>query len=103
MGSVLQAEQAVPATLIRPQPTADFCDENPSALVLQNGFISCGGSSACVGPVETICTSDDNSLVKATLREAGAGRVLLIDNIIAADADGVVFLASYAAQNHGVR
>jgi regulator of ribonuclease activity A len=180
MGTVLQAEQAAPATLIRTQPTADFCDENPSALVLQNGFISCGGSSACVGSVETICTRDDNSLVKATLREPGVGRVLLIDNqgsmtcamlggdlaglaadngwagivvngavrdleelrqtpvgifalatcprksqkrgigtrgepvriggtyirrddIIAADADGVVFLAPYAAQSHGIR
>ena len=77
---MLRAEQAAPATLIRPQPTADFCDENPSALVLQNGFVSFGGSRGCVGSVETIATRDDNSQVKAALQEPGQGRVLLVDN-----------------------
>ena len=77
---MLHAEQGSPAAPIRPQATADFCDDNPAAQVLQNSFISFGGSRGCVGPVETISTRDDNSLVKATLQEAGEGRVLLVDN-----------------------
>jgi len=77
---VLHAEQGLPAASIRLQPTADFCDDNPSAQVLQISFLSFGGSRGCVGPVETISTRDDNSLVKATLQEAGEGRVLLVDN-----------------------
>ena len=77
---MLHAEQGSPATPIRPQATADFCDDNPSAQVLQYQFISFGGSHGCIGPVETISTRDDNSLVKATLQEDGNGRVLLVDN-----------------------
>lgn len=77
---MLHAEQGTPAAPIRPQATADFCDDNPSAQVLKSHFTSFGGSRGCVGPVETIATRDDNSLVKATLQEAGEGRVLLVDN-----------------------
>lgn len=77
---MLHAEQGSPAAPIRPQATADFCDDNPSAQVLQNSFISFGGARGCLGPVETISTRDDNSLVKTTLQEPGEGRVLLVDN-----------------------
>ena len=60
--------------------TADVCDANPSAKVLQCWFASYGGKSKCAGPIETISTRDDNSLVKTVLAENGAGRILLIDN-----------------------
>ena len=77
---MLQAEQTAFGGPVRPQPTADFCDDNPSAQVLQSGFRGFGGVRGCVGPVETIATRDDNSLVKATLEEPGNGRILLVDN-----------------------
>lgn len=60
--------------------TADICDANPSAMVLQNRFISFGGKDKCAGPAEIVSTRDDNSMVKKVLSEPGAGRVLLIDN-----------------------
>jgi regulator of ribonuclease activity A len=60
--------------------TADICDANPNAKFLQCWFSSFGAKSKCSGPVETIETRDDNSLVKSVLAERGAGRVLLIDN-----------------------
>ena len=60
--------------------TADVCDANPNAKVLQCWFSGYGGKTKCAGPVETISTRDDNSLVKTVLAEQGAGRVLLIDN-----------------------
>ena len=77
---MLQAEQNAFGAPARPQPTADFCDDNPSAQVLQSSFRSFGGVRGCVGPVETISTRDDNSMVKAALEEPGNGRILLIDN-----------------------
>lgn len=75
-----QAEQTAAVTSLGPMPTADFCDTYPGAQVLQNRFLSFGGRSACVGPIEIVATRDDNSLVKTTLSEPGNGRVLLIDN-----------------------
>ena len=60
--------------------TADICDANPGARVLQSWFHSFGGKRRCSGPIEIISTRDDNSLVKKVLSECGAGRVLLIDN-----------------------
>jgi regulator of ribonuclease activity A len=77
---MLQAEQTSFAGAVAPQATADFCDDNPSAQVLQSSFRSFGGARGCVGPAETISTRDDNSLVKAALEEPGNGRILLIDN-----------------------
>jgi len=77
---MLQAEQQNNVPVLRQQPTADFCDANPAAQVLQACYLSFGGIGRCVGPVETLSTRDDNSLVKAVLSEAGDGRVLLIDN-----------------------
>lgn len=60
--------------------TADVCDANPNAKVLQCWFSAFGGARQCSGPVETVSTRDDNSLVKKIVAEAGAGRILLIDN-----------------------
>ena len=77
---MLQAEQTAFSGGRRAQATADFCDDNPSAQVLQSSFRSFGGVRRCLGPVETISTRDDNSLVKKTLEEPGNGRILLIDN-----------------------
>jgi regulator of ribonuclease activity A len=42
--------------------------------------MSFGGVPMCVGRVETISTSDDNSQVKSVLGEPGEGRVLFVDN-----------------------
>jgi regulator of ribonuclease activity A len=75
-----QAEQIASMPPLGPMPTADFCDAYPAAQVLQNRFLSFGGLSACVGPLDIVSTRDDNSLVKTALSEAGNGRVLLIDN-----------------------
>jgi regulator of ribonuclease activity A len=77
---VQQAELTSSVTNFPVQPTADFCDANPDAEVLQNGYRSFGAVSVCLGKVETISTQDDNSLVKATLKEPGNGRVLFVDN-----------------------
>ncbi len=60
--------------------TADVCDANPDAKVIQSWFSSFGAATKCAGPVETVRTRDDNSLVKKILSEPGAGRILLIDN-----------------------
>jgi len=60
--------------------TADVCDANPGAKVLQCWFTNYGGKAKCAGSIETIATRDDNSLVKTVLAEQGAGRILLIDN-----------------------
>ena len=69
----------VPSTIGR-QPTADFCDRYPSAQVVQQSFLNLGAEALCLGPVETVSTRDDNSVVREILREQGAGRVLLVDN-----------------------
>lgn len=66
--------------MLEQQPTADFCDAFPQAQVVHSRFESFGASGNCLGPVETIATRDDNSLVKAALGEPGHGRVLVVDN-----------------------
>jgi len=66
--------------MMEQQPTADFCDAHPHAQVVQNKFEGFGAYGKCLGPVETISTRDDNSLVKVALAEPGDGRVLLVDN-----------------------
>ena len=66
--------------MMEQQPTADFCDAHPQAQVLQGRFEGFGARGMCLGPVETVSTRDDNSLVKAALSEPGNGRVLLVDN-----------------------
>lgn len=75
-----QAEQFQSTMHIACQPTADFCDAYPAAQVVQQWFLSFGAAGGCLGPVETVSTQDDNSLVKQILSEQGNGRVLLVDN-----------------------
>lgn len=60
--------------------TADLCDAYDDAEVVAARFMRFGGLRSCLGPVEIIVTDDDNSLVSSTLKEAGLGRILLIDN-----------------------
>jgi len=60
--------------------TADLCDAYDDAHVIAARFMAVGGIQSCLGPVEIIVTDDDNSLVSSTLKEAGLGRILLVDN-----------------------
>jgi regulator of ribonuclease activity A len=60
--------------------TADLCDVYDDAIVISARFIGYGGQRVCLGPVETITTDNDNSLVAAALREPGLGRILLVNN-----------------------
>ncbi len=78
--TVHQMEEQTTRVHLPAAATADVCDANPNAKFLQCWFSSFGAKRKCSGPVETIDTRDDNSLVKSVLAERGAGRVLLIDN-----------------------
>lgn len=60
--------------------TADLSDAYDAARVIPRQFINYGDRSACIGPVETISTTDDNSLVSTTLKEPGDGRILVVNN-----------------------
>jgi len=60
--------------------TADLCDSHDAARVVPCPFMNFGGKEWCVGPAEVISTDNDNSLVSKTVREAGDGRVLVVDN-----------------------
>jgi regulator of ribonuclease activity A len=60
--------------------TADLCDAYDDAIVISARFTGYGDRRACLGPIETIVTEDDNSLVAVALREPGLGRILLVDN-----------------------
>jgi regulator of ribonuclease activity A len=60
--------------------TADLCDAYDDAIVISARFTGYGGRRACLGPIETLVTEDDNSLVAVVLREPGLGRILLVDN-----------------------
>jgi regulator of ribonuclease activity A len=62
--------------------TCDLCDaheRNPALRVLPPLFRAYGGATAFAGPAATLQCFEDNSLVRAALEEAGAGRVLVID------------------------
>jgi regulator of ribonuclease activity A len=78
--TVHQIEEQTTRVHLPAAATADVCDANPNAKFLQCWFSSFGAKRKCSGPVETIETRDDNSMVKSVLAERGAGRVLLIDN-----------------------
>lgn len=60
--------------------TADLCDAYDDATVISAQFLGFGDEPVCLGPIETIATDDDNSLVAAALKEPGLGRILLVDN-----------------------
>lgn len=59
--------------------TADLCDEYPEAAVLELELQGYGARPGFDGPVVTLSLHEDNTLVGKTLREAGAGRVLVVD------------------------
>ncbi|TAL64626.1 MAG: RraA family protein [Burkholderiaceae bacterium] len=65
-------------------PTCDLCDAHKGDAsgqfrVLPPAFRSYGGAARFAGPVVTIKCFEDNSLVKAAVDSAGAGRVLVVD------------------------
>ena len=64
--------------------TCDLCDVHKGTVgttfyVLPPVFREYGGVPAFSGTVATVRCFEDNSLVKATLDEPGAGRVLVVD------------------------
>ena len=69
--------------------TADLCDEHEDAHVIPGPFMNYGSRPSCMGPVEVISTQDDNSLVSATLKEAGNNRILLVDNSVLVGVEAV--------------
>jgi len=66
-----------------PTPTSDLCDAHKGDVggalrVLPPVFRDFGAVGAFAGAVSTVRCFEDNSLVKAALDEAGAGRVLVV-------------------------
>jgi regulator of ribonuclease activity A len=60
--------------------TPDLCDEfGDEVQVAEPVFRDFGGVRRFAGLIETLRVQDDNALVRKTLREAGQGRVLVID------------------------
>lgn len=63
-----------------PFKTTDLCDSNPGLVrAAAPIFRDFGGKTEFHGPIETIKTFEDNSLVRAALETAGNGRVLIVD------------------------
>lgn len=65
-------------------PTCDLCDAHKADTsgafrVLPPVFHNYGGSARFAGLVVTVKCFEDNSLVKAAVDSAGAGRVLVVD------------------------
>ena len=62
--------------------TADLLDDNEDKTlqVVQPGFQSYGANKRFSGPISTIKTFEDNSLVREAVAEEGKGRVLVIDS-----------------------
>ena len=65
--------------------TTDLLDANEAGIesgtvqVLQPGLIALGRVTAFSGPVATLKIFEDNSLLAALVKEAGAGRVAVVD------------------------
>jgi regulator of ribonuclease activity A len=60
--------------------TADLYDQHGDNLrVCEPIFRDFGGLARFYGPIVTVKCFEDNSLVKSTLAEPGAGRVLVVD------------------------
>ena len=60
--------------------TPDLCDAYPELVqVVEPMFSNFGGRDSFGGEIVTIKCFEDNSLVRAAVGEAGAGKVLVID------------------------
>jgi len=63
-----------------PRPTADVCDEFEAVVMTAAvSFRQFGGRARFAGPIQTVSCFEDNVLVRSTLSEPGAGRVLVVD------------------------
>jgi regulator of ribonuclease activity A len=59
--------------------TADILDQHPDAGVCVLPWRSFGGREAFAGEIETLRCPGDNTWLKATVAEPGAGRILVVD------------------------
>ncbi|MEH6590113.1 MAG: ribonuclease E activity regulator RraA [Halioglobus sp.] len=59
--------------------TPDLSDEHSDVRAIELPFFNYGGRHSFGGEVVTIKCYEDNSLVKAAVAEAGAGRVIVVD------------------------
>jgi regulator of ribonuclease activity A len=59
--------------------TPDLSDEHNEVRAIELPFCNYGGRQSFGGEVVTIKCHEDNSLVKAAVAEAGAGRVIVVD------------------------
>lgn len=58
----------------------ELCDRFPEQVrVVEPMFINFGGRERFSGPVQTVKTFEDNSLVREQVGEPGLGRVLVVD------------------------
>lgn len=63
-----------------PFQTADLCDEYSDTLqIAEPLFRDYGGTLSFSGPISTIKTFEDNTLVRAAVDSPGEGRVLVVD------------------------
>jgi regulator of ribonuclease activity A len=59
--------------------TPDLSDAHPEVAAIELQFTSYGAIAQFAGQAVTIKCHEDNSLVKACVAEAGAGRVIVVD------------------------
>lgn len=63
-----------------PFQTADLCDAHSDSLQIADPmFRDFGGNKSFCGPISTIKTFEDNTLVRAAVETPGEGRVLVVD------------------------
>ena len=63
-----------------PFQTADLCDDHSDHLqIAEPLFRDYGGTLSFSGPISTIKTFEDNTLVRAAVDSPGEGRVLVVD------------------------
>ena len=63
-----------------PFQTADLCDAHSDTLqIVEPLFRDYGGNLSFCGPISTIKTFEDNTLVRAAVESPGEGRVLVVD------------------------
>lgn len=60
--------------------TTDLCDAHSDVIqIAAPGLRDYGGKTSFFGPISTVRTFEDNSLVRQTLERAGKGGVLVVD------------------------